>query len=347
MILKEEMPLPVLTEDPQSWHGSSLLSVSQLTAPGLQLLLEVSSEMRSLVRRQGGDDRLKHHILGTVFYEASTRTSCSFQAAMMRLGGNTIHVDGGGNSSAAKKGESLEDTIRCLECYTDVTVLRHPIQGQVGDVIAKVQKPVLNAGDGVGEHPTQALLDVFTIYDELSNQTVSMSPEKTPQLPSKKTSLTVTLLGDLKHGRTVHSLAKLLCSSGDGILWQDELVLRYCAPPGLGMPDSITNYIRTYMPKVKQETVTSVSEACQGTHILYVTRIQKERFESEATYAKAKVRSSPWNTHYLGPGRVSMASHCFSPTPIHTRSGLVHCGFQDHERRTKRHDCLASAPSSR
>ena len=121
------------------------------------------------MRSKGGDDRLKHRVLGTVFYEASTRTSCSFQAAVMRLGGTFIHVDGKGNSSANKKGESLEDTIRCLECYTDATVLRHPVQGSVGRVIDIAMKPVLNAGDGVGEHPTQALLDVFTIRDELQN----------------------------------------------------------------------------------------------------------------------------------------------------------------------------------
>ena len=274
--------LPTLTEDPQSWIDSSLLSVNQITGPGLQLLLNVTSEMRDVVRDKGGDDRLKHRLLSTVFYEGSTRTSCSFQAAMLRLGGKTIHVDGNcGNSSAAKKGESLEDTIRCLECYTDVTVLRHPVQGQVGKVIAKTRKPVLNGGDGVGEHPTQALLDVFTIYDELKLNT---TPTKT---------LTVALLGDLKNGRTVHSLAKLLCS-GAGFLWTEQLILRYCSAPGLEMPEHITNHIETTMSPntVRQENVASLSEACRDTNILYVTRIQKERMASEGEYAKSKVCSS-------------------------------------------------------
>ncbi|KAL7574961.1 hypothetical protein ACA910_010780 [Epithemia clementina (nom. ined.)] len=292
MLPKDVKPLPMLTEDPKSWDGSSFLSVSQITGSGLNFLLHVAGEMRDLVRTQGGDDRLKHRILGSVFYEASTRTACSFQAAMMRLGGGTMHVDGAaGNTSAAKKGESLEDTIRCLECYTDVTVLRHPTQGQVGHVIAQAQKPVLNAGDGVGEHPTQALLDVFTIHDELralQEQLPSNTTASSNYHSNVKTSLTVTLLGDLKHGRTVHSLAKLLCSACDGILFDEELVLRYCAPPGLGMPDNITNYIRANMPKVKQEVVTSLSEACRGAHVLYVTRIQKERFASQEEYSQAK-----------------------------------------------------------
>ena len=137
------MDLPSLTQDPASWTGSSVLSVNQITAPGLQLLFTVAQEMRQLVREKGGDSRLEHKLISTVFYEASTRTACSFQAAMMRLGGRHIHVDGqGGNSSAAKKGESLEDTIMCLECYTDVTVLRHPVQGSVGRVMEVATKPV-------------------------------------------------------------------------------------------------------------------------------------------------------------------------------------------------------------
>jgi aspartate carbamoyltransferase catalytic subunit len=155
---KDQIPVTLrsLTEDPSSWLGASFLSVSQITAGGLQLLFQRVQEMRSLVRSKGGDDRLKHRLLASVFYEASTRTACSFQSAMMRLGGNYLHVEGhGGNSSAAKKGESLEDTIRCLECYVDVTVLRHPTQGSVEAVIGLAGKPVINAGDGVGEHPTQ------------------------------------------------------------------------------------------------------------------------------------------------------------------------------------------------
>lgn len=273
--------LPTLTEDPASWVGASLLSVRQISPPGLALLFQVAQEMRTLVRTQGGDTRLAHRVLSTVFYEASTRTACSFQAAMMRLGGSHLHVDGaGGNSSAAKKGESLADTIRCLECYADVTVLRHPVQGSVATVVDQAAKAVINAGDGVGEHPTQALLDVFTIYDELQLSS-SSSKRKQPQEP-----LVVVLLGDLKHGRTVHSLAKLLAVSPQ--VWgSHQLILRYCAPPGLAMPAYICDFVDEHAVVV-QETMASLEEAVVGADVLYVTRVQKERFATEADYARVK-----------------------------------------------------------
>ena len=237
------------------------------------MLFRVAQEMRQIVRTKGGDDRLAHRVLGTVFYEASTRTSCSFQAAVMRLGGKFIHVDGQGNSSANKKGETLEDTIRCLECYTDATVLRHPVHGSVGKVIAMSTKPVLNAGDGVGEHPTQALLDVFTIQDELK---IDMAATTKPEL-------TVVLLGDLKHGRTVHSLAKLLAQSG----MASKLNLRYCSPAGLDMPEYVKEFVAGY-PSVQQEVVAGLSDAVVNADVVYVTRVQRERFDSDEAYAKVK-----------------------------------------------------------
>jgi len=244
-----------------------------MTPAGLQLIFQVANQMKTLVREKGGDDRLQHRILGTVFFEASTRTSCSFQAAVQRLGGKFIHVDGQGNSSANKKGESLEDTIRCLECYTDATVLRHPVHGSVGRVIDMATKPVLNAGDGVGEHPTQALLDVFTIQDEFT----------TLFQEAKKPSLTVVLLGDLKHGRTVHSLAKLLAQSQ----MTSELTLIYCAPVGLEMPASVQDFVAGYA-NVKQQVVPNLSEAIATADVLYVTRVQRERFETDEHYAAVK-----------------------------------------------------------
>jgi aspartate carbamoyltransferase len=266
-----------LTSDKKTWDGTSLLSVTQISPSGLNLLCSVASEMRELVAREGGDERLKHKLMASVFYEASTRTSCSFQAAMMRLGGRVLHVDGGasGNSSAAKKGETLSDTIRCLQCYTDVTVLRHFSRGSVRQVHdeskAAAQRdhshqPILNAGDGVGEHPTQALLDLFTIRDELSS---FLSDDKSSTEP-----LVVVLLGDLKHGRTVHSLAKLLARSR-GEKDTRGIVLRYCAPGTLEMPANVQEYVATYSGIV-QENFTTLTDAMKGAHVLYVTRIQKE-----------------------------------------------------------------------
>lgn len=264
-----------LTSDPASWKASSLLSVTQITPSGLALLLQTTKAMKTLVREHGGDNRLAHRVLATIFYEASTRTSSSFQAAMQRLGGTFIHIDGskGGNNSATKKGESLSDTIRCLECYVDLTVLRHPVKGSVGQVMADTSNPVLNAGDGTGEHPTQALLDLYTICDELDYD-ISVTTEKT---------LVVVLLGDLKHGRTVHSLAKLLARSGMKVL------LRYCSPPELAMPQYIQDYVAS-CSGVTQETVSDLTDAVKGADVLYVTRVQKERFDTVEEYEAVKVR---------------------------------------------------------
>jgi aspartate carbamoyltransferase len=280
-----------LTSDPKTWSKSSLVSVTQITPSGLTLLYQKAVEMRNLVTKEGGgDDRLKHHILASVFYEASTRTSCSFQTAMMRLGGTFIHVDAGssGNTSASKKGESLSDTIKCLQCYTDVTVLRHNVKGNVGDLVMNggLDKPVINAGDGVGEHPTQALLDVFTIVDELN-----MLDGNTANDNQKDEPLVVVLLGDLKHGRTVHSLAKLLARSQVGFL-KRKLVLRYCSPPTLKMPQYIKDYVEEYARRTEcdivQEEVVSADEALNSANVLYVTRVQKERFETIEEYDKVK-----------------------------------------------------------
>jgi len=251
-----------------------------------------------------------HSIFLEVFYEASTRTSCSFECAMMRLGGKVIHVDGssGGNTSASKKGESLSDCLKCLQCYTDVTVLRHGKVGAVADVAVNggLKKPVVNAGDGVGEHPTQALLDLFTIMDELGlllndggsrrakvevlNN--SSNNNNTPAIAP----LVVVLLGDLKHGRTVHSLAKLLARSQVGFL-KRPLVLRYCSPPGLAMPQHVKDYVDEYEHKEGCEicqaeyldgTEESVREALKDANVLYVTRVQKERFHTERDYNEVK-----------------------------------------------------------
>ncbi|KAL7481950.1 hypothetical protein ACHAW6_007635 [Cyclotella cf. meneghiniana] len=279
-----------LTSSPSTWHNSSLLSVTQITPPGLRLLFRTAAAMRTLVRTHGGDDRLRHKLLATVFYEASTRTSCSFQAAMLRLGGKVVHVDAGkgGNSSSSAKGESLEDTVRCLECYVDATVLRHFEKGSVPRVAlgGGTSKPVINAGDGVGEHPTQALLDLFTIWDELglcweedgADESTEDAREKVHEGP-----LVVVMLGDLKHGRTVHSLAMLLARSS----MKHRVILRYCSPPSLAMP----SYVREYVGKfagVTQEECGDLKEAVRDAHVLYVTRVQKERFESVDEYEEVK-----------------------------------------------------------
>ena len=145
------------------WKGAHVLAVAQFDDAMLLELFDVARRMKAMVKAKGKSDVLHGKVLANVFYEPSTRTMCSFDAAMKRLGGDVLSVSE--SSSSAKKGETIEDTVRCLQCYCDVLVLRHPQVGTAAKAAAAAQKPVLNAGDGVGEHPTQALLDLFTIID--------------------------------------------------------------------------------------------------------------------------------------------------------------------------------------
>jgi aspartate carbamoyltransferase len=226
-------------------------------------LLAEADEMKDLVRTKGGDDRLKHKVLASVFYEASTRTSCSFVAAMQRLGGTVVPVNE--QHSSAQKGESIRDTAQTLACYCDAIVLRHPMKGAAAIAVSASSKPVINAGDGTGEHPTQALLDAYTIKTELGH--IGAEGEGPPMV--------ITLLGDLKHGRTVHSLVRLL-SMFPGIK------LNYVAPASLAMPTEIIEEIGAR--GVEQTTTMTLDEAIETTDVLYVTRVQKERFESFEEY---------------------------------------------------------------
>ena len=166
-----------------------LISINDLSQECIASIMFEASNMKELVNTSGGDDRLKHKVLTLLFFEASTRTNCSFQAAMLRLGGNIITVNE--QFSSVKKGESLEDTIKTLCGYSDAIVLRHSEQGSSAIAASVASKPVINAGDGVGEHPTQSLLDLFTIQQELG----VLSGER-----AEGEMLTVTFLGDLKHG---------------------------------------------------------------------------------------------------------------------------------------------------
>ena len=175
------------------FYGKDIISVRQFNRDDLTHIFDVADEMRAIVKRVGASDLLKGHVLASVFYEPSTRTSSSFIAAMSRLGGSVIPINEVKYSSVTK-GESLPDTIRTLESYADVLVLRHPEVGASKVAAEYARKPIINAGDGVGEHPTQALLDLYTIKSELG--TID--------------GLHAAMVGDLRYGRTVHSLARLL-----------------------------------------------------------------------------------------------------------------------------------------
>jgi aspartate carbamoyltransferase len=191
-----------------------IIDVSNISKCFLEKLFENAKNMRHLVKTKGGDDRLKHRVLGLLFYEPSTRTSCSFQAAMQRLGGTVICVNE--KDSSAQKGETIEDTVQTLSCYCDVIVIRNPMKGSAALAASVATKPVINAGDGTGEHPTQALLDTFTIQSELG-----IIGSLNPSCP-----MIITVIGDLKHGRTAHSLVKLL-SLFHGIM------IQYVSPESL------------------------------------------------------------------------------------------------------------------
>jgi len=211
----------------------------------------------------GTFDLLKGKILANLFYEPSTRTSSSFTASMERLGGSVIPINEVKYSSVSK-GETLTDTVRTLECYADVIVLRHPEVGSAAAAAAVARKPIINAGDGVGEHPTQALLDAFTIHEELGVGGMD--------------GLTVTMLGDLKYGRTVHSLARLLSLY--------DVKLNYVSPEILRMPQEVMDEVGAR--NIPQAVYDSLEEALPSTDVLYVTRVQRERFEDPADYEKVK-----------------------------------------------------------
>ena len=254
--------LPFGDEKNAPWYGKDILSVKQFNHADLEYVFGVAHEMRGMVERIGTFDLLKGKILANLFYEPSTRTSSSFTAAMERLGGSVIPISEVKYSSVSK-GESLPDTIRTLECYADVIVLRHPETGSAALAAKYARKPIINAGDGVGEHPTQALLDAFTIVEELG----------------RLDNLTVTMLGDLKYGRTVHSLARLL-SNFSGIK------LNYVSPEILRMPREVMEEVGD--KGIPQAEFNSLEQVLPETDVLYVTRVQKERFEDQAIYESVK-----------------------------------------------------------
>jgi len=244
------------------FYGQDIISVSQFTRESLDYIFSVAEEMRAIVKRAGSTDLLKGAVLACLFYEPSTRTSSSFIAAMSRLGGTVIPITQGVQFSSVAKGESLPDTIRTLESYADVIVLRHPEVG-ASEIAAKyARKPIINAGDGIGEHPTQALLDLFTIKEELG------------QIDG----LSVAMVGDLKYGRTVHSLTRLLC------LYDVEL--SFVSPEILRLPLDIMNEVRARNLPVRETY--DVADAIETADVLYVTRVQKERFADLSEYEEVK-----------------------------------------------------------
>lgn len=242
--------------------GRDIISVDEFSLDDLANIFSVAKKMQRLVYSHGSSNLLRGKIMTALFYEPSSRTFGSFLAAMQRLGGGIIPIQGV-NFSSVVKGETLSDTIRVFENYSDVIVLRHPEVGSAKIAAEFSSKPIINSGDGVGEHPTQGLLDMYTIVSRFGNIK----------------SLTVTMVGDMMNGRTVHSLAKLLS------LYK-HIHINFVSPDSLRFPKEILLLLKDRGVSVhEQETL---ADMLPHTDVLYVTRMQKERFTDLTKYEKLK-----------------------------------------------------------
>lgn len=238
-----------------------ILSVTEFARGDLHHLFSVAHQMRLGVKSQTVSDLLKGRVLTTLFYEASTRTSASFDSSMQLLGGVTIPVDT--SHSSTQKGESLQDTIRTVGCYSDAIVLRHPDASSAATAAKCSQVPIINGGNGSVEHPTQAFLDLFTIREELSTVNGKI----------------ITFVGDLRYGRTVHSLIKLLDHYDASV----QLV----SPPSLALPAEIRDQLAR-SGKLLLESTQLTEDTIAKSDVLYCTRMQKERFDSVDDYERLK-----------------------------------------------------------
>ena len=237
-----------------------LLNISDLTRRELESILLVADQIAAKPSHFG--EAAKGKILATLFFEPSTRTRLSFESAMLRLGGNVIGFSDM-SASSASKGETIEDTSSTVSCYCDVMAVRHPVPFSPHKMAAVATVPVINAGDGPNEHPTQTLTDLATINQRFG----------------RITGLTIGLCGDLKYGRTVHSLAKML-SRYPG----NHFVL--IAPDELAMPEDIIEMFDA--ERISYSINPSLEAAIPGLDILYMTRIQRERFPNPADYEKLR-----------------------------------------------------------
>ena len=240
------------------FKGRDIISIKDFSRDEIDYILNSSPTMEKFAKK--GSDMLKGRILATLFFEPSTRTRLSFEAAMLKLGGSTIGF-AEAEIASVRKGENLADTIRTVENYADIIALRHPLEGAAKLAAEFSKVPVLNAGSGAEEHPTQAFMDMYTVQKETG----------------KIDGLKMALVGDLRYGRTVHSLAYALS------LYDIELYL--ISPESLRMRHEV---IRAIKNKISIVEDTNLENIIPEIDVLYVTRIQKERFPDAAEYAKVK-----------------------------------------------------------
>lgn len=240
-----------------------VIKAQQFDRKLLSELFSVAREMEVIVKG-GGSNILAHKIMATLFYEPSTRTRLSFESAMRKLGGEVITTESAREFSSSAKGETLEDTIRVVEGYSDVIVLRHYENGAAERAAEVSKKPIINAGDGTGQHPTQALLDLYTIQKELK----------------KIDGISIAMVGDLANGRTVRSLAYLLGKYND-------VKIHFVAPEVVRMKEDIKAYLKRHNTQFYEED--DLKEISAKVDVIYQTRIQKERFgERIEDYEKAR-----------------------------------------------------------
>ncbi|OAF71732.1 hypothetical protein A3Q56_00481 [Intoshia linei] len=256
-----------LTDDIHNNHlsYSHFLTVKSIEKKTMYDLFNLADKYRlSSFEELKNLPNLNKMILGLIFFESSTRTKNSFASAMLKLGGSVLNYEDG--VSSRNKGESYEDTFNTMKCYCDILVVRHPTKGFLSKISKNCNTPIINAGDGIGEHPTQALIDIFTIRHEIGTLN----------------GLIITLMGDLANGRTIHSLIKLLCNH--------RITLRYVYNDGFGISGELWNYVNKR--NIEQKRFRTVEEAIVDCDVLYCTRIQKERFSANETKTRVYYESS-------------------------------------------------------
>jgi aspartate carbamoyltransferase catalytic subunit len=240
----------------------NIISIKDFEREDIEYILDEASKLEDVAKSKEISEELKGKLLGLMFFEPSTRTKISFETAMKRLGGECIGFENSGSSSVSK-GESIADTAKMFEGYSDALVIRHELEGVSKFISDIVDVPVINAGDGAGQHPTQTLLDLYTIKKEIGDID----------------NLKIALIGDLKFGRTVHSLSNAL-----GLFNNVKIYL--VSPPELKMPQEVLHDINK--TNITWQEVDSIEKIIDDVDVLYVTRIQKERFGDINDYLKIK-----------------------------------------------------------
>jgi aspartate carbamoyltransferase catalytic subunit len=270
-----------------NFKGQHILSINQFDRTAIEHLMAVADRMAPYANRQKSTEVLRGAILGNMFFEASTRTRVSFGCAFNRLGGY-VRETVGEKSSALSKGESLHDTARVMSGYSDIIVMRHPKAFSVAEFAEVSRVPVINAGDGSNEHPSQALLDLYTMTKELARYKRTVD------------GMSISMVGDLKHGRTVHSLCKLLCL-------YDNIHIRLVSPTELTMPSEVIEQLLKAGHEVLQTD--DLNDGLANVDIVYQTRIQEERFASseEANKYRGAFRINQYAySQFCQPGTVLM-----------------------------------------